>query len=156
MHTLLELLLAYSPDRFRLIVLARHDPPLPVARMCLQGKARQIRATDLRFRPEETAAFFDLALAVKPSEETLRAVAQQADGWIAQLRLAAILLQQAGDEVSPDAIRNLAMDYLIEELLSNESAEVRAFLLATSVLERSARRSQGRYLKTPPIAWGRR
>lgn len=135
-HALLEMLLAYSPDRFKLIVIARHDTPLPVARLTLQGKARQLRPGDLRFRPEEAAAFFEAALPVKPPPDVLAAVTEQADGWVAQLRLAAILIQEAPDRVAPENIRHQAIDYLMEELLANEPPSVRAFLLATSVLAR--------------------
>lgn len=135
-HALLEILLAYSPDRLKLIVITRHDTPLPVARLALQGKAQQLRASDMRFRPEETAEFLDVALPVKPPLEILAAVTEQADGWIAQLQLAAVLIRQAPERVLPDAIRNRAIDYLMEELLANEEPAVRAFLLATSVLDR--------------------
>ena len=135
-HSLVELLLAYSPDYFRLIVISLDDPPLPIARLCLQGRARQLRAAELRFRPEEATEFLRQALPADVTLETIAAVANQAAGWIAQLRLAAVLLQQASDQTSPESIQNLAVDYLMEELLANESPEVVAFLLATSVLER--------------------
>lgn len=135
-HQLLELLIAYSPGQFHLILITRYDPPLPVARLCLQGKAHQLRAADLRFNREEVDAFFKSALSIEVPAETLTAVADQAGGWIAQLRLAALVLERASDQPNVDAWRSLAMDYLLEELLVTEPPEGRAFLLATSVLER--------------------
>jgi LuxR family transcriptional regulator, maltose regulon positive regulatory protein len=134
-HSLIDLLISYSPEQFRLIILTRHDPPLPVARLYLQGRARQLRANDLRFLPQETEEFLNATLPREVRAETRAIVAEQAGGWIAQLRLAALLLQHSPGQ-RPEDVGDLAMDYLVEELLASESPDVRAFLLATSILER--------------------
>ena len=134
-HYLVEMLVAYSPEHFRLMILSRHDPPLPVARLYLQGRARQLRANDLRFLPREAEEFLRGALPAEVPAETMAAITEQAGGWIAQLRLAALLLQQQPDQ-RPESIQNLALDYLVEELIASEPPEARAFLLATSILER--------------------
>jgi LuxR family transcriptional regulator, maltose regulon positive regulatory protein len=135
-HELLRLLVDYSPDHFRLILIARHDPPLPIARLVLQGKARQIRMNELRFDSEEAYSFLDLVLGEAVPREARAAAVEQAGGWIAHLGLAAILLRQSLELAPLESARNLAVSYLIDDLLATAPSEVRTFLLATSVLER--------------------
>ena len=54
-HEAVEYLLSYLPPSLRLVIAARFDPPLPVARMRARGELTEIRAADLRFRGAEAA-----------------------------------------------------------------------------------------------------
>jgi LuxR family maltose regulon positive regulatory protein len=54
-HEAVEYLLSYLPPSLRLVIAARFDPPLPLARMRARGELSEIRAADLRFSPAEAA-----------------------------------------------------------------------------------------------------
>ena len=54
-HEALEYLLSYLPPSLRVVIAARFDPPLPLARMRARSQMAEIRAADLRFSPTEAA-----------------------------------------------------------------------------------------------------
>jgi class 3 adenylate cyclase len=56
-HSALAFLLDYLPPQLHLIITTRADPPLPLTRLRAKGQLTQLRAADLRFTADETAAF---------------------------------------------------------------------------------------------------
>ncbi|NTW02937.1 MAG: helix-turn-helix transcriptional regulator, partial [Oscillochloris sp.] len=56
-HTGLALLIEHLPQTVRLVIISRSEPPLPLARLRVRGQLAELRATDLRFSPAETATF---------------------------------------------------------------------------------------------------
>ncbi len=54
-HHALTFLLEHLPPRLHLIIATRFDPPLPLARLRVRGVLTEVRASDLRFTPEEAA-----------------------------------------------------------------------------------------------------
>jgi LuxR family transcriptional regulator, maltose regulon positive regulatory protein len=56
-HGAVAFLLDHLPPRMHLVIASRSDPPLPLARLRARGELIEIRASDLRFTPDETAAF---------------------------------------------------------------------------------------------------
>src|SRR4029450_325976 len=56
-HDSLGFLLSHLPPRLPLAFPARRAPPLPVARLRASGQLAELRAADLRFTPQEAAAF---------------------------------------------------------------------------------------------------
>ena len=56
-HQGLAFLVQHLPPRLHLVLATRADPLLPLARLRAQGAVTEVRATDLRFTPEEAAAF---------------------------------------------------------------------------------------------------
>ena len=65
-HESMAFLLAHLPPQCRLVIATRSDPPLPLASLRAAGDLIEVRAADLRFTAEETAAYLsdamDLAL----------------------------------------------------------------------------------------------
>jgi LuxR family maltose regulon positive regulatory protein len=122
-------LLEHSPPGAHLVVASREDPPLPVARYRARGQLAELRMTDLAFTDDETRSFGGAAGSFSAAE--LEQLSRQVEGWPAGLRMA--LLASSGGGPLP---RQFAADYLIEEVFSRQSAEVREFLTATSVLDR--------------------
>lgn len=135
----LRLLVEHLPARAHLVLAARADPDLPLPRLRARGELAELRAEDLRFTPEETAAY--LAGAGIPLDAAdLAAVARHTEGWAAAVQLVVLALQSSGDVagvlagLSGDS-RQVA-DYLVDEVLHHQAPEVRSFLLRTSVLSR--------------------
>ena len=125
-----------------LVLITRRDPPLSTSVLLARNQMAEVRVSDLRFSPDETAAFMQKALGVRLPEEALDALAQKTEGWITSLRLAALTLRNRPDADSRLAElqalehnRNLT-DYLMSEVLAQAPPEVADFLLKTSILDR--------------------
>ncbi len=135
----LELLIMRSPPELRFVLATRHDLRLGLHRLRLEGDLTEIRAADLRFSLDETKELFEAA-GIPLSDPALGLLYARTEGWVAGLRLAALSL--AGH---PDPERFAAefcgseravAEYLLAEVLEQQSEPVRRLLLRTSVLER--------------------
>jgi LuxR family maltose regulon positive regulatory protein len=76
-HQTLNFFLAHLPQALHLVVIARHEPPLPPSRLRANGDLNEIRAADLHFSHEEMLTRLDSNL----------------EGWAAGLRLLSLSLQ---------------------------------------------------------------
>ena len=136
----LTFLLEHLPPQMHLVIATREDPHLPLARLRARGQLTELRAADLRFTPSEAAEFLNHAMGLSLSTENIAALETRTEGWIAGLQLAAISMQGHSDTAS--FIRSFTgghrfvLDYLIEEVLGQQSEGVRTFLLRTSLLDR--------------------
>ncbi len=139
-HRIVGGLVDQGPAALHLVIISRSDPPLPLSRLRAHAELTEIRADDLRFRVEETRAFFGRAERIRVSDATADALEAHTEGWVAGLQLAAIALRG-----EPDPDRRAAdfsgehrrvVDYLTEDVIGRQPAAVRRFLLETSVLDR--------------------
>jgi LuxR family maltose regulon positive regulatory protein len=139
-HTSVTFLLEHLPPRLHLIIAARADPPLPLARLRTRGQLIELRAADLRFLSEETTAFLTRLSGLTLSSEEITALETRTEGWIAGLQLAALSLHSRTD--IPGFIRTFTgshryvVDYLVEEVLVHQPEPVQTFLFQTAILER--------------------
>jgi len=131
----LTFLLDHLPPRMHLVIATRTDPPLPLAHFRGRGTMLEIEADDLRFTEQEAAGLFKGLAA-----EDIGALNERTEGWVTGLRMAALSLGQRKDVKSFidrfTGSQRYVTDYLVEEVLKNQSDEIRGFLLKTSVLER--------------------
>src|SRR5919202_3621694 len=134
-------LLEHLLPRVHLVIATRADPALPLARLRAQGELVEIRAADLRFTPDEAAAFLGVSMgvtALAPADVAL--LEERTEGWAAGLQLAALSLRGRGDAAAFIAgfagSNRHVVDYLAEEVLRLQPPPVRRFLLHTSVPER--------------------
>ncbi len=58
-HDAMAFLLDHLPPRLHLVIASRADPALPLARLRARGELVEVRAADLRFTPEEAAAYLN-------------------------------------------------------------------------------------------------
>lgn len=139
-HEPLGYLIERAPAALSVVVSARADPPLPLARLRARGELVEIRADHLRFSGQETAAFLSDGLGLDLPEVDVARLQSRTEGWPAALYLAALSLRDR-----PDASAVIAdfagddrylVDYLTSEVLARQPAELRSFLLRTSVLKR--------------------
>ena len=137
---ILTFLLEYLPPQMRLVIATREDPQIPLARLRGGGQLTELRVADLRFTPAEAAGFLNQAMGLNLAADSIAALETRTEGWIAGLQLAAILLQGQHDTAefiqSFTGRHHFVMDYLVEEVLQQQSASVQTFLLRTSILER--------------------
>jgi LuxR family maltose regulon positive regulatory protein len=133
-------LLEHLPPQVRVVISTRADPALPLARLRAGGELVEVRAADLRFRPDEVAAYLNDVSDLGLDAADLAALEGRTEGWIAALQLAALSLQ--GREDTAGFIAGFAgddryvVDYLVEEVLGRQPDAVRRFLLETSILGR--------------------
>src|ERR671915_687475 len=138
-HWIVTFLLERLPEGAHLMISGRVDPPLPLARLRARGQMMELHAADLRFTPEEAAAFLNDAMGLDISAGDIAALEGVTEGWIAALQLAALSMRERKD-VS-DFIRTFSgghrdvFDFLAEEVLERQSEPVQMFLLETSILD---------------------
>jgi LuxR family maltose regulon positive regulatory protein len=142
-HAAVEFLVEHRPPGLRLVLASRSDPPLPLARLRVRGQLAELRAADLRFTSGEAGSLLRQAAGapgpVLP-DDVVAALAARTEGWAAGLQLAALSLRGRADAASFvtafTGSHRYILDFLAEEVLEQQSAGLRDFLLATSVLER--------------------
>lgn len=139
-HESVAFLLDHLPPHVHLVIASRADPPLALATLRARGQLLEIRAADLRFTNEEAAAYLSEAMDLTLGAKDVDLLEARTEGWIAALQLAALSMQGRDDaagfvaEFAGDD--RFILDYLVGEVLDRQSAEVRTFLLQTSVLGR--------------------
>jgi len=136
----LTFLLEHLPPHLHLVIATREDPQLPLARLRAGGHLTEVRAVDLRFTPSEAAEFLTQVMGLTLSAEDIAALERRTEGWIAGLQLAALSMQgqqdAAGFITSFTGSHHFVLDYLVEEVLGQQSERVQTFLLRTSILDR--------------------
>ena len=142
-HEAMTFLLDHMPEQLHLLVATRADPPFPLSRLRSRGQLTEVRAPDLRFAPAEARAFLNEVMGLHLTDSDVQALEERTEGWIAGLQLAALSLRDVSEHDGVvDFIKaftgsnRFVIDYLVDEVLARQSAEVRDFLLRTSVLHR--------------------
>ncbi len=137
----LSFLVEHQPLQMRLVIATREDPSLPLARLRVRSQLIEIRVTDLRFTPAEAAEFLNHMMGLNLSERDIAALESRTEGWIAGLQLAALSMQGHASRDSASFIKSFTgshrfvLDYLIEEVLGQQSEKIQIFLLRTSILD---------------------
>jgi LuxR family maltose regulon positive regulatory protein len=136
----LTFLLEHLPPQMHLVIVSREDPHLPLARLRARGQLTELRAADLRFTPAEAAEFLNRVMSLNLAAEDIAALETRTEGWIAGLQLAAISMQGHQDAASFiksfTGSHHFVLDYLVEEVLQQQSESIQTFLLRTSILDR--------------------
>ncbi|MBN1135166.1 MAG: hypothetical protein JXM73_01180, partial [Anaerolineae bacterium] len=139
-HDGVSFLLDHLPPNLHLVIAGRADPPLPLPRLRARGQITELRQADLRFTPEEAAAFLNRTMGLGLSDKDVARLEQRTEGWIAGLQLAALSMQGREDAAAFiqafSGSHHYVFDYLAEEVVERQPAAVQDFLRRTSILER--------------------
>jgi LuxR family transcriptional regulator, maltose regulon positive regulatory protein len=139
-HESLAFLIEHLPPGLHLMLASRADPPLGLARLRAGAQLAELRAADLRFTAGEAAALLQQAAGEDLPDTAIAALTSRTEGWAAGLQLAGLSLRGRSDipgfVAAFDGSHRYVLDYLTGEVLDRQSAETRAFLLETSVLDR--------------------
>ncbi|MBO9641742.1 MAG: helix-turn-helix transcriptional regulator [Pseudacidovorax sp.] len=135
---LVRQLLDGLPRQGQLVIGSRSLPDLGLGRLRARGQLLEIDAALLRFSAAEAEEFFRLRGEALP-RDTLERLLAKTEGWAGALWLASLALQRHGAAGSDFVERfsgsdRAVADYLAEDVLAQQSEEVRDFLLRTSVL----------------------
>jgi LuxR family maltose regulon positive regulatory protein len=140
-HTFLTHLIQHTTNRLHLVLITRVDPPLPLNRWRAQGHLFEVRLPDLCFTLEETKSYLTMTLKQPPKDEVVATLYRSTEGWVVGLRLAALALAGttnyaalvAGFEANSN---RYIIDYLVDDVLNQQSPGVQQFLVCTSILPR--------------------
>jgi LuxR family maltose regulon positive regulatory protein len=145
-HHALSFLLEHLPPQMHLVIATREDPDLPMGRLRAQAQLTEVRAAELRFTLAEATRFLNQAMGLDLSANEIAALETRTEGWIAGLQLAALALQgtssiRARQDTATfiksfSGSHHFVMDYLVEQVLQQQSEIVQTFLLRTSILDR--------------------
>ena len=139
-HSAIALLVERLPPAAHLVISTRSDPPLPLSRLRARGQLTEIRGADLRFKVTEAGAFLNDVVGLDLEPDEIARLHERTEGWAAGLQLAGLSLR--GREDHRQFIDSFAgddqqiVDYLGFEVLDSEPAELREFMIQSSVLER--------------------
>ncbi len=139
-HEMLAFFLDHLPPQMHLLLLTRADPPLPLARMRLNGQLAEVRQRDLRFTTEEAEVFLNRVMGLNLKADDIHKLMERTEGWIAGLQLAALSVSGQKDPTAIIAAfgggYHYIVDYLVQEVLDSQPDALRMFLLQTSILDR--------------------
>jgi LuxR family maltose regulon positive regulatory protein len=139
-HEIVRLLIAQGPPFMHLVVLAREDPPLPLARLRAQRTLVELRAADLRFTLEEAAEYLGGSPDLELDAPHVTQLVERTEGWIAGIQLAAITLRGRPDAAALvedfAGSQRFVFDYLAAETLDRLEPDLCQFLARISVAGR--------------------
>ncbi len=139
----LTFFLDHLPIALHLVLLARREPDLPLARWRTRNELSEFTAADLRFTLAETGAFLRETLQAPLALEVIARAAERTEGWAAGLRLITLALHDRSDQTEIEEFlatfsggHRYVLEYLVGEVIATQPAAVQEFLLHTSALNR--------------------
>ena len=137
---ILTFFLENMPPLMHLVIATREDPHLPLVRLRGRGQLIELRAADLRFTLSESSGYLNQMMGLDLSMDDIATLEKRTEGWITGLQLAAIFMQGqkniSGFIESFTGSHHFVLDYLIEEVLKQQTESIQSFLLSTSILDR--------------------
>ena len=131
-------MLDHLPRRGQVVIGSRGLPDLGLGRLRARGQLVEVDTEHLRFTLDETTEFFQRRGGTPPAPQALALLNRKTEGWVAALWLASLALERRGsgsDFIERFSGSNRAVaDYLAEDVLAQQTPEVRGFLLRTSIL----------------------
>jgi LuxR family transcriptional regulator, maltose regulon positive regulatory protein len=139
-HKFVERLVSRALPCLHVVILSRAGLPFSLSRMKMRGLMAEFSAEDLKLTYKETEQFFREIFPVSLSAGQLHELTSHMEGWLGGLQLFGLSLK--GRE-TVDVLKNIlnkaageAVDYLIDEVIGNQTEKVREFLYATTLLTR--------------------
>ena len=138
-HQFLAKIFEYPSPFFRLIIITRRDPELPLPLWRSKGKLAEIRSSDLKFDRNEIAMFFKKAISYCPNDTLLHQLEEVSDGWIAGLRMLT-LTSNNGKELQQQFSnfkykKSFAIQQMVTAVLKNLPTARREMMLKLSIVK---------------------
>jgi LuxR family maltose regulon positive regulatory protein len=145
LHEVIAHGLAVIPPDCQIIVISRSDPPAPFARLQANNQVMSIDWDRLRLTHGELAEIMQLQCAEPLPKETVRAVYDKTEGWVA----GAVLLCQAVrmEAADSESIKNMqpekVFNYFSNELFDQIDSSIQDLLLKTAFVPKLTPRIAG-------------
>jgi LuxR family maltose regulon positive regulatory protein len=139
-HEQMAFLLTHLPPTAQIVLITRADPPLPIGRLRTTGDLVEIKMAELRFTATEAGELVRAVSDVQLNEADLGVLLERTEGWPAGVYLAALTLR--GQSSPSQFVRQFSGDnrfiveFLVEEVLSNQPRQIMKFLRRTAILDR--------------------
>jgi LuxR family maltose regulon positive regulatory protein len=139
-HHALSFLLQHAPSQFHLVLTARTEPPLPLARLRAQNRLLEIDPAALRFDLDETCRFLEHENLGTLEPCDIRLLCAKTEGWPAVLRIIASTSSQPGQEFEryvhglSSALRPIGA--YLDEMLDGLPHDMVQFMTRTAILGR--------------------
>ena len=138
-HQFISKLFEYQQPFFKLIIITRRDPELPLSEWRTHNKIVEIRSSDLRFSRIEIISFFEKAVSYSPDENILSRLVKVSEGWISGLRMLILTTRNGEDFKEQFLISNFknvgVIHQLVDAVLENQSKENGEYLFKLSILK---------------------
>ena len=96
-HDGITYLIEHLPAQVHLVIAARADPPLPLARFRGKGIMLEIRTDDLRFTQDDAASLLKELKTPGLSTKDVAALNERTEGWAVGLKMAALSMRGQKD-----------------------------------------------------------
>ncbi len=137
----LGFLLEHGCHHMQIIVTSWSRAGLPVSRLRIQDELVEIDCESLRFDDNEARSFLNDVGGLQLSGSDVDALTTSTDGWAAALQLAALSLRSGGDANNLigrlSGASDVVGEFLAENVVDTLEPELRKFLLASSITERT-------------------
>lgn len=130
----------HAPQNLHMVIISRIDPILKLQSLKAYNKISEVRMLELSFNEQEVSELLQKMFVVESDKKLLRILLEKTEGWIVGLRLALITTFQKG--ITAELLDNLKGDifaiseFLVEEVLDQQSKGIKNLLLKTSLLDR--------------------
>ena len=138
-HEGLNWLLNHAPPSLHVIIASRSQPPLALSRLHMEDRLVEIDDHALRFNAAEARIYFSTAISPAPERQDIPQLIARTEGWVAGMKMAALANGSAHSSLSGGKLNTASRAlsrYLEEVIFAPLPAEVLAFLLRTSMLNR--------------------
>lgn len=134
----LNTLLRHPPLSMQLVLIGRRDPGIAISTLRGKGLLTEIRMRDLRFSVAEVKELLRLPMAQEIDETLAAELTDKSEGWVTGLRLSVLAMRGQDDPgqklLELRGTTRYVMDYLLSELLENQSPAIQVCLLKSSIL----------------------
>lgn len=133
-------LIEHQPTQLHMLIASRTELPFSYSRLQGQGDMQELGIRELRFNKEEVSKFLSMKLESRITNSEIAMLDLHTEGWIIGLSMAAIALQNEKN-ISKfienfTGLDRFVADYLMDEVLSQQSEEHLQFLQKTSILDK--------------------
>jgi LuxR family maltose regulon positive regulatory protein len=138
-HDAVAFFLKHAPSQAHVVLTTRAEPQLPLASLRANNQLLEIDASALRFDLQETGAFLEREKPGSLAPADVKLLHSRTEGWPAQLRIV-VATSSSGQDFG-QYVRNLPgmqrpIDAYLSEMLDGLPADLVAFMLRTSILDR--------------------
>ncbi|MGQ9823798.1 MAG: BTAD domain-containing putative transcriptional regulator [Desulfotomaculales bacterium] len=130
--------LACKPGWLRLVVLSREKVSLPeISRLGVKGERLLIEEKDLAFSAGEVYDYLAKVSGARVTREDAKSIYRYSEGWVIALKLIGKVYRGPGFSLETLENGNLdaLFDFLAQEVLARQEADMQSFLLKSSVLD---------------------
>lgn len=141
-HEFIQNLLDAAGLNIILVMLTRQDPPLSLPRLRVRNQVIELRTQDLKFDEDEIREFLNSKFNINIDDSILKVVKESTEGWAASMQLAGLSMNHSGAARTKNLVEqirgnnNYIADYLMDEILKNQTLQIRNFLEKTCVLNK--------------------